>query len=166
MAKAYPYARFLGIDTHAPSIEHARKEAEEAGVADRVRFEVATAQKFEGEGFDLVAFFDAIHDLGDPIGAARHAYEVLNPGGSVMAVEPMAGDTVEENFTSIGRLYSAASVLLCSPHAISEGGVRPLGTIATEAELRSVFEVTGFTSFRRVAESITNRVFEARKLAP
>ena len=163
MAKAYPYARFVGIDTHVESIERARKDAREAGVADRVTFEVATAQTFEGKGFDLVAFFDAIHDMGDPVGAARHAYEVLNPGGTVMAVEPMAGDTVEENFNPIGRMYSAASVLLCSPHAISEGGVRPLGTIATEAELRAVFDVAGFTSFRRAAESITNRVFEVRK---
>jgi 2-polyprenyl-3-methyl-5-hydroxy-6-metoxy-1,4-benzoquinol methylase len=163
MAKAYPYARFVGIDTHAESIERARKDAEEAGVAERIRFEVATAQTFEGKGFDLVAFFDAIHDMGDPVGAARHAYEVLNPGGSVMAVEPMAGDTVEENFNPLGRLYSAASVLLCSPHAISEGGVRPLGTIATEAELRAVFETAGFRTFRRVHESVMNRVFEARK---
>lgn len=163
MAKAFPHARFVGIDSHPASIERARQDAEKAGVADRVVFEVATAQDFAGEGFDLITFFDAIHDMGDPLGAARHAYEVLNPGGTVMAVEPMAGDTVQENFNPIGRMYSAASVLLCSPHAISEGGVRPLGTIATEAEVRAVFEEAGFHSFRRAAESVTNRVFEARR---
>jgi 2-polyprenyl-3-methyl-5-hydroxy-6-metoxy-1,4-benzoquinol methylase len=162
MAKAFPKARFVGIDNHVASIERARRDAAEAGLSDRVTFEVATAQDFAGEGFDLVAFFDAIHDMGDPLGAARHAREVLKPGGTVMAVEPMAGDTIEANFNPVGRMYSAASVLLCSPHAISEGSVRPLGTIATERELAEIFEQAGFRSFRRAAESFTNRVFEAR----
>ncbi len=162
MAKAYPYARFIGIDNHADSIERARADAAAEGLTGRVTFEVASAQDFAGEGFDLVAFFDAIHDMGDPLGAARHARAVLRPGGTVMAVEPMAGDAVEGNFNPIGRMYSAASVLLCSPHAISEGSDRPLGTIATDRELQAIFEQAGFTSFRRSSETMTNRVFEVR----
>ena len=162
LAQAFPNSRFVGIDNHPASIERARVEAAEAGVSDRVTFEVATAQDFSGAGFDLLAYFDAIHDMGDPLGAARHAREVLKPGGTVLAVEPMAGDTVEANFNPVGRMYSAASVVLCSPHAISEGSERPLGTIATDRELAAIFEQAGFSSFRRATETMTNRVFEAR----
>src|SRR5690606_6441441 len=111
-------SHFIGIDNHEASIEVARVKAQEAGVADRVSFQVGTAQDFAGEGFDLVAFFDAIHDMGDPQGAARHALEVLKPDGVVLAVEPMAGNAIEENLNPVGRLYSGASVLLCTPHAV------------------------------------------------
>ena len=161
MAQAYPNSRFFGFDNHAESIEAAREAAREAGVSDRVTFEVATAQDFPGRDYDLVAYFDALHDMGDPDGAARHAREVLKAGGSVMLVEPMAGDTVEANFNPVGRIYSAASVLVCTPHAIAEGG-RALGTIATDAELKAVFDGAGFGQFRRATETMTNRVFEAK----
>jgi SAM-dependent methyltransferase len=161
MAKAYPNSRFFGFDNHAASIEAARQAAHEAGVADRVTFEVAAAQGFPGRDYDLIAYFDALHDMGDPYGAARYARQVLNPNGAVMLVEPMAGNTVEENFNPVGRIYSAASVLVCTPHAIAEGG-RALGTIATDAELKAVFDEAGFTRFKRATETPTNRVFEAR----
>ena len=161
MANAYPNARFFGFDNHAPSIEAARKSAPEAGVADRVVFEVASAQDFPGREYDLLTYFDCLHDMGDPVGAARRAKAALKADGAVLLVEPMAGDRVEENLNPIGRLFSAASVLICTPHAIAEGGA-PLGTIATDAELRSVFDTAGFGSFRRATESLTNRVFEAR----
>lgn len=161
MAKAYPRSRFFGFDSHGPSIEAARRSAEEAGVADRVTFDVASAQNFPGRGYDLVTYFDCLHDMGDPEGAARHAHDALDADGSVMLVEPMAGETVEDNLNPVGRLFSAASVLVCTPHAIAEGG-RALGTIATDAELRAVFNGAGFTRFHRAVETPTNRVFEAR----
>ncbi|MPZ22326.1 MAG: methyltransferase domain-containing protein [Dehalococcoidia bacterium] len=161
MAQAYPRSRFLGFDSHQPSIEAAREAAAAAGVGDRVTFDVATAQEFTGREYDLVTFFDCLHDMGDPTGAARHAHEALKAGGSVMLVEPMAGDTVEANLNPVGRIFSAASVLICSPHAIAEGG-RALGTIATDAELATVFNDAGYDSFRRATETPTNRVFEAR----
>jgi 2-polyprenyl-3-methyl-5-hydroxy-6-metoxy-1,4-benzoquinol methylase len=161
MAKAYPNSRFYGFDNHPGSIEAARKTAAEAGVSDRVTFEVATAQDFPGSGFDLVTYFDCLHDMGDPYGAAQHAREALKPDGLVMLVEPMAGNSVEENLNPIGRIFSGASVLVCTPHAIAEQG-RPLGTLATDAELKAVFHGAGFSSFRRATETVTNRVFEAK----
>jgi len=161
MAQAYPKSRFFGFDNHAESIEAARQAARDAGVSERVTFEVASAQDFPGLDYDLVAYFDALHDMGDPDGAARHAREVLKAGGSVMLVEPMAGDRVEDNFNPVGRIYSAASVLVCTPHAIAEGG-RALGTIATDAELKAVFDGAGFGQFLRATETMTNRVFEAK----
>lgn len=161
MAKAYPKSRFFGFDNHAPSIEAARQAALEAGLEGRVTFEVARAVDFPGRDYDLVTYFDCLHDMGDPDGAARYAREVLKPDGSVMLVEPMAGDTVEDNLNPVGRLFSAASVLVCTPHSIAEGG-RALGTLATDAELREVFSGAGFGSFRRATETPTNRVFEAK----
>jgi SAM-dependent methyltransferase len=161
MASAYPNARFFGFDTHAPSIAEARKGAEQAGVSDRVVFEVASAQDFPGRDYDLITFFDCLHDMGDPLGAARTARAALSPQGSVMLVEPMAGERIEDNFNPVGRLFSAASVLICTPHAISEGG-KALGTIATDSELKAIFDAAGFGTFRRASESPTNRVFEAR----
>jgi SAM-dependent methyltransferase len=161
MAKAYPNSRFFGFDNHVESIEAAREAARTEGLQDRVSFEVASAQDFPGRDYDLVAFFDALHDMGDPDGAASHAREVLKHGGSVMLVEPMAGNTVEENLNPVGRLYSAASVLVCTPHAIAEGG-RALGTIATDAELKAVFDGAGFSTFKRATETLTTRVFEAK----
>ncbi|HXH20525.1 MAG TPA: MerR family transcriptional regulator [Dehalococcoidia bacterium] len=161
MARAYPKSRFFGFDSHAPSIEAARRAALEAGVADRVTFEVAAAQDFPGRDYGLLTYYDCLHDMGDPYGAARHARAALRPRGLVMLVEPMAGDTVEENLNPVGRLFSAASVLVCTPHAIAEGG-EPLGTLATDAELKGVFDAAGFASFRRAAASATNRVFEAK----
>lgn len=161
MAQAYPNSRFVGFDNHAPSIASARQAAVEAGVADRVTFEVASARDFPGSDYDLVTLFDCLHDFGDPDGAAAHIGRALDPGGTVMLVEPMAGDRVEDNLNPVGRLFSAASVLICTPHAIAEGG-RALGTIATDEELRAVFSKAGFHTFRRATETPTNRVFEAR----
>jgi 2-polyprenyl-3-methyl-5-hydroxy-6-metoxy-1,4-benzoquinol methylase len=161
MAQAFPNSRFIGFDNHAPSIETARRAAQEAGVSDRCTFEVATAQDFPGSDYDLITFFDCLHDMGDPSGAARQAREALKPDGSIMLVEPMAGEKPEDNFNVVGRLFSAASVLVCTPHAVAEGG-QALGTIATEAQLRSIFETAGYRSFHRATETPTSRVFEAK----
>ena len=160
MAKAFPNSRFLGFDNHKGSIEEAREAAKAAGLSDRVTFEVASAQDFPGRDYDLVAFFDCLHDMGDPLGAAHHVREVLRPDGAVLLVEPMAGDRTEDNINPIGRIYTAASVLVCTPHAIAEGG-KALGTIATDAELRQIFDAAGYSSFRRATETPTNRIFEA-----
>jgi SAM-dependent methyltransferase len=161
MAQAYPESRFYGFDSHAPSIEHARAAAAEAGVADRVTFDVADATQFPGTNYDLVAYFDCLHDMGDPIGAMRRAREVLAPDGTVLIVEPMAGECVEENLNPVGRVFSGASVLVCMPHSLAAGGPA-LGTIATEAQLREVVQDAGFHRFRRATETPFNRIFEAR----
>lgn len=161
MAKAYPNSHFWGFDNHAPSIEQARREAEESGVYN-VTFHVAGAQEFPGENYDLVAFFDCIHDMGDPIGAIRHTAQALAADGTAMIVEPMAGDNVEGNLNPVGRIFSAASVLVCSPNAIATGDT-VLGTIATEKALRTVVETGGLSRFRRSTETPFNRIFEARK---
>jgi SAM-dependent methyltransferase len=161
LAKAFPRSRFFGFDTHGPSIEHARAAAREAGVADRVVFDVASAMSYPGTSYDLITFFDSLHDMGHPVGAIRHARETLAPGGLVMIVEPMAGECVEENMNPIGRAFSAFSVLCCTPNAIAEGGAA-LGTIATEQQLRDVVLAGGLSKFARIAASATNRVFQAR----
>jgi SAM-dependent methyltransferase len=162
MAQAYPQSRFFGYDNHAPSIERARHAASAAGVADRVEFHVASSEDFPGERYDLVAFFDCFHDLGNPAGAAKRAYETLDSAGAVMIVEPMAGNTVEENLNPIGRVFSGASVLCCTPNALAYGG-HALGTIATDAALGEMVAAGGFTRFRRATETPFNRVFEARQ---
>jgi SAM-dependent methyltransferase len=163
MAEAYRDARFVGSDFHDGSIEQARLRAEQASVADRVTFEVAGAPEISGVdgGYDLVTFFDCLHDMGDPLGALRRARDVLAEGGVVMIVEPMAGERVEENFNPVGRAYSAGSAMLCTPNALATGG-NGLGTIATDAEIRAVAEAAGFRRFRRAAETPLNRIFEAR----
>jgi SAM-dependent methyltransferase len=162
MAQAYPASRFHGFDNHAPSIEHARRAAEEAGVSDRVTFEVSAADAIPGGPYDLVCFFDCLHDMGDPAGAARRAAEVLAEGGSALIVEPMAGDSVEENINIIGRTFSAASTLCCTSNSLALGGPA-LGAVATEAALREVVTGAGFKEFRRATQTPFNRVFEARK---
>ncbi len=164
MARAYPRSRFVGFDNHPPSIDRARRGAEEAGVADRVRFEVASALDYPArpDGYDLIAFFDCLHDLANPDGAARRAYDTLAQDGSVLLVEPMAGERTADNLNPVGRVYSAASVLICTANAIAGGG-SALGTLVPEARLRDLFEAAGFTSFRRAAETPFNRVFEARR---
>lgn len=164
MAEAYPNSRFWGFDNHAPSIERARRAAEEAGVADRVTFEVAPAAEFPGSDYDLIAFFDCLHDMGDPLSAARRACEALAADGTAMIVEPMAGTTVEGNFNPVGRVFSGASVLCCTPNAVAAGGVHTaLGTVASDDCLREVATAAGFTRFRRATETPFNRVFEARR---
>ena len=162
MAEAFPASRFVGIDYHEKSIAAARKRAADAGVADRVTFEVAGAADYAGEGYDLVAFFDSFHDLGDPLAAARHAAQALAPGGTCMLVEPFAGDRVEDNLNPIGRLYYGFSTLVCTPGSLSQPGRAGLGTLAGEARLRSVLEAAGFSAVRRAAETPLNLVLEAR----
>lgn len=163
MAQAFPRSRFHGYDAHSPSIEQARRNAERAGVADRIRFDVAGATAYPDLGFGLVCFFDCLHDLGDPVAAARHAGSVLAPGGTVMLVEPFAHDRAEQNLNTVGRLYYAASTTICCAHAISEGGHMVLGAQAGEAQLAEVFHRAGFGHFRRAAETPFNLVLEARR---
>jgi SAM-dependent methyltransferase len=163
MAAAFPNSRFVGYDFHPPSVEHAGRAAAHAGVGDRATFERAGVTDFPGGGYDLVTFFDCYHDLGDPVGAARHAYEALAPDGTMMLVEPMAGEHVEENLHAVGRVFTGASVLICTPNALASGPGPVLGTQATEAALREAVTAGGFTRFRRVAETPFNRVFEARR---
>jgi len=162
MAEAYPNSRFHGYDAHEESIAAARAHAAEAGVADRVTFTTATATDYAEDGFDLVCFFDALHDMGDPVGAARHARSALADWGTVMLVEPYAGDGVEDNAGPIGRLYYSASTVLCTAHAISEDGGHALGAQAGEARLADVFAEAGFGHWRRAAETPFNLVLEAR----
>jgi SAM-dependent methyltransferase len=162
MAQAFPAARFLGVDYHAESIATARQRAEEAGVADRVTFEVAGADGYGGEGYDLVAFFDAFHDLGDPVGAARHAATVLAPDGTCLLVEPYASDRVEDNVNPVGRMYYGFSTLVCTPGSLSQPGRAGLGTQAGEARLREALQAGGFATVRRAAETPLNLVLEAR----
>jgi 2-polyprenyl-3-methyl-5-hydroxy-6-metoxy-1,4-benzoquinol methylase len=162
MAQAYPNTTVAGSDYHAESIELARKKAAEAGVSDRVSFEVATAQSFTGSGYDLVTTFDALHDMGDPVGAARRVRDALADDGAWLLVEPNASDTVEENFNPVGRLYYAGSTFLCVPNALSQPGGHALGAQAGEAATRQIATAAGFTRFRRVAESPFNLVYEIR----
>ena len=162
LAQAYPSSTFNGSDYHAGSIEAARKHAAEAGVADRVGFEVASAQTFGGTGYDLVASFDCLHDMGDPVGAARHVRQALAPDGTWLVVEPAAGDEVSDNLNPVGRVYYSFSTLLCVPNAMSQGGGYALGAQAGEAAIRRVTAEAGFTRFRRAAETPFNLVYEVR----
>jgi SAM-dependent methyltransferase len=162
MAQAFPTARFVGIDYHAESIAVARERAAAAGVEDRVTFAVAGAGEIPGSGYDLVAFFDVFHDLGDPLAAARSAASVLAPDGCCMLVEPFAGDRVEDNLHPIGRFYYAMSTLVCTPGSLSQPGRAGLGTQAGEARLREVLQAGGFGAVRRAAETPLNIVLEAR----
>jgi 2-polyprenyl-3-methyl-5-hydroxy-6-metoxy-1,4-benzoquinol methylase len=166
LAQAFPRSRFHGYDLHAPSIDRARAEAAAAGVADRVRFDVAGATDFpaapDGRGYDVVAFFDCFHDLPDPAAAARRVRESLAPDGTVMLVEPMAGERVEENFNPVGRVFSGASVLICTPNALAGGGPA-LGTIAADGVLLDILRDAGLTRARRATATPFNRVFEARR---
>jgi SAM-dependent methyltransferase len=161
MAKAFPNSKFFGYDTHEASIATARKKAEDAGVDDRVTFDVANASEIPNEKFGLICFFDCLHDMGDPHGAMKRASEVLAPGGSCMIVEPMAGNTVEENFNIIGRTFSGASTLCCTSNSLAQGGPA-LGAVASEDAIKDVVLSGGFSQFRRATETPFNRVFEAR----
>ena len=162
MAQAYPKASFVGFDYHAPSIEWARKAAAEAGVADRVTFEVAAAKNFPGKNYDLVAFFDCLHDMGDPVGASRHVRAALKPDGCWMIVEPFANDALQDNLNPVGRLYYSASTLVCTPASKSQEVGLALGAQAGEKRLRGVVTEGGFKHFRRATETPFNLVFEAR----
>ena len=163
MAEAFPASRFHGFDPHGPSIDAARAQAAAAGLAGRARFDTARATEVPDRGYGLVCFFDTLHDLGDPVAAARRAAEVLAPGGTVMLVEPYANDRVEDNLSTAGQLYYAASSMICCAHAISEGGRLVLGAQAGPRRLAEVFRKAGFTHFRRAAETPFNLIFEVRR---
>lgn len=157
LAKAFPNSKFIGFDDHAPSIEVAKQTALKQNLSN-ISFEVAGAKDFGGK-YDFITFFDCLHDMGDPVGALKNCRERLNPNGLLMAIEPMAGRKVEENFNPIGRIYSGASVLCCTPNALATGGYA-LGTVASDDELEKVAVKAGFTRFRRATETPFNRVFE------
>lgn len=161
MAQAYPQSRFVGFDYHEDSIAAARQRARAAGVADRVRFEVATAKTFPGV-YDFVTTFDALHDMGDPQGAAEHVCQSLRNEGTWMIVEPFAGDRVEDNLHPIGRAYYSGSTMICTPCAMAQDARVALGAQAGEARLRTMITGGGFTRFRKAAESPFNLVLEAR----
>jgi SAM-dependent methyltransferase len=162
MAQAYPNSRFTGFDYHAPSIERAREAATAAGVSDRVDFQVASAQAYPGEGYDLVCIFDALHDMGDPVGAAAHIRRSLAPDGTWLLVEPFAHDTLADNLNPIGRLMYSASTMVCTPASQSQEVGLALGAQAGESRLQQVVEGAGFTRFRRATETPFNLVFEVR----
>lgn len=159
---SYPRSRVTGFDYHRPSIEQARKRAADAGVAARVTFEVAGAADFPGTGYDLVAVFDALHDMPDPLGAARHVREVLAPDGTFLLVEPYAGDRLEDNLTPVGRMFYGASTVICVAHSMTEEPRTALGAQAGEARLTDLLQEAGFTRVRRAAETPFNLVLEAR----
>jgi SAM-dependent methyltransferase len=162
LAKEFPHSTFVGFDYHQPSIEAARKAAAEAGVADRVRFEVAAAKNYPGDGYDLVTFFDCLHDMGDPTGAAAHVLASLTPDGTWLIVEPFAGDDIADNLTPVGRVFYSASTLICTPASLSQEVGAALGAQAGEARLREAVTAGGFTRFRRAAETPFNLVLAAR----
>ena len=162
MAQAFPKSRFVGSDYHEGSIETARTRAQEAGVADRTEFHTAPAAAYSGTGYDLVTMFDCLHDMGDPVGAARHVRETLAPDGTWMIVEPNAGDRIEDNLNPVGRAFYAFSTLLCTPASLSQEVGLALGAQAGEARIRDVVQAGGLTRFRRAAETPFNLVFEAR----
>ena len=162
MAQAFPNSTFVGSDYHDGSIATARERAREAGVDDRVTFEVAPAAEHPGEGYDLVTMFDCLHDMGDPVGAARRVRGLLAPDGTWMIVEPMAGDRVEDNLNPVGRAYYGFSTFLCTPASLSQEVGLALGAQAGEARIGDVVSGGGFTRFRRAAETPFNLVFEAR----
>lgn len=162
MAEAFPASTFTGFDYHGGSVATAAQRAQEAGVSDRARFETAPSTSYPGRDYDLVTMFDCLHDMGDPVGAARHVRESLAPDGTWLIVEPVAGDRVEDNLNPVGRAYYGFSTLLCTPCSLSQEVGLALGAQAGEARIRDVVTSAGFTRFRRVAETPFNAVFEVR----
>src|ERR1700728_390017 len=162
MAQAYPKSTFVGFDYHPESIELAREAARKAGVSDRVQFEVAKAKDYPGSGYDFVAFFDCLHDMGDPVGAARHVKETLAPNGTWMIVEPFANDKLEDNLNPIGRIFYSASTMLCTPASLSQEVGLALGAQAGEGRLTKVLHSAGFTRAPRATETALNLVLEVR----
>ena len=161
MAEAYPDSHFTGYDFHEPSIEDARRHAEEHGLADRVRFEVSTAKDIAERDFDLVTMYDCLHDMGDPRGCASHMRRILAPEGSWMIVEPIAGDRPEDNLNPVGRLYYNASTMICVPTSLDQEVGEGLGAQAGEARLAEIISQGGFKTVRRVAEGPFNMVLQA-----
>ena len=162
MAKAYPKSKFFGFDYHAASVETAREKAKAAGVSDRVTFAVASAKDFPGKDYDLIAFFDCLHDMGDPMGAAGHVKSALAPGGTWMVVEPFANDEATANHNPVGRIYYSASATICVPCSLAQEVGMGLGAQAGPARLEKVVRGGGFTHFRKAAETPFNMVLEAR----
>ena len=163
MAQAFPASRFWGFDVHEASIAAARENAERAGVADRVSFEKSKATTYPARDYDLICFFDCLHDMGHPEAALMQAADALAPEGTVMLVEPYAGDRVEDNINPVGRLYYSASTTVCTAHAISEDGTHVLGAQAGEARLAQIARASGFPKLRRVVQTPFNMVLEARR---
>lgn len=161
MAEAYPESEFTGYDFHAPSIDEARRHAEAHGLSDRVRFEVASAKEVTDGGFDLVTMYDCLHDMGDPRGCAAHMRGILAPGGTWMIVEPIAGDSPEQNFNPVGRLYYNASTMICVPTSLDQEVGEGLGAQAGEARLAQIVREAGFEHVRRATEGPFNMVLEA-----
>jgi 2-polyprenyl-3-methyl-5-hydroxy-6-metoxy-1,4-benzoquinol methylase len=162
LAAAFPQSTFVGFDYHDASIEAARRSAESSGLDANTRFDVASAQEFPGTGYDFVAFFDCLHDMGDPVGAARHVLSSLAPDGTWMIVEPYANDRLEDNLNPVGKIYYSASTLVCTPASKAQEVGLALGAQAGERRLRDVVTQAGFTRFRRAAETPVNIVYEAR----
>jgi len=162
MAKAFPKSKFIGFDYHLESIEWAQNDAVTEKVTPNTDFEVATAKNFRGPEYDLVTFFDCLHDMGDPVGAAKHTLERLKPDGTMMVVEPFAKERVEENLNPVGRVFYNASLLVCVPASLSQEVGKGLGAQASDASLNEVFHEAGFTRVRKPIETPFNRVFEAR----
>jgi 2-polyprenyl-3-methyl-5-hydroxy-6-metoxy-1,4-benzoquinol methylase len=164
MAEAYPASTIAGFDVHRPSIDTARKRAADAGVAERVTFEAEPATAYSGTGYDLVCIFDALHDMGDPLAALRHIRRSLAPDGTLLLVEPNAGDSVEDNLNLVGRIFYSASTSICTPASRADGGEHAacLGAQAGEARLRHLAEEAGFSRFRRAVEAPFNLVLELR----
>jgi SAM-dependent methyltransferase len=163
MAEAFPSSKFVGFDYHEASIEHARLAASRAGLDGRVSFEVGAAKQYPGDGYDLVAMFDCLHDMGDPVGAAAHVLGTLAPDGTWMIVEPFAGDRLEDNLNPVGRVFYGASTLVCTPASRDQEVGLALGAQAGEQRLREVVTEGGFTRFRRATETPFNLVLEARR---
>ncbi len=162
MAKAFPKSTFHGFDFHEPSVEHARSRARDAGVASNTIFEVVTAKEYPGNNYDLVTIFDALHDMGDPVGAAAHIRSTLADGGTFMLVEPLAGDSLKDNLHPLGQIYYAFSTMICTPASKAQEVGLALGAQAGEKRLTDVLGKAGFTRVRRVAETATNMVLEVR----
>ena len=162
MAQAFPASQFRGFDTHRESVAEAQKVAAEASVAQQATFATARADNYPGTGYDLICFFDCLHDMGDPVAAAAYAAKAIAPDGTVMLVEPFANDRVEDNISPVARLYYAASTTICCAHAISEGGRMVLGAQAGEERLAEVFRKAGFSRFRRAMQTPFNLILEAR----
>jgi SAM-dependent methyltransferase len=163
LAREYPQADVVGFDSHEPSIVAARQRAAEAGVAERVRFQVASAQDFPGTGYDLVCVFDALHDMGDPVGAARHIHASLAGSGTLMLVEPAAVEGLEHNVNAVSRVYYAGAVGVCTPAAQAQPGGFALGNQIPDGAWRELLGQAGFTRLRRAAETPFNRIFEVRR---
>jgi SAM-dependent methyltransferase len=162
MAKAFPKSQFFGFDYHDKSIEAAREYADRNGLAGRVTFDVSKAKDFPGKDYDFVAFFDCLHDMGDPVGAAAHVRQSLAPDGTWMIVEPFANDQLKDNLNPVGRVYYSFSTLLCTPCSRSQEVGLCLGAQAGEKRIREVVTAAGFSRFRRATETPFNIVYEAR----